>query len=87
MADNNTMREQLINELRAQIALDEAAMKELDERISTEMYAISTIRGGAFAGAAENACRARADKARNQKARIEKNYTWRTDMLSKYGKA
>ena len=46
MADNNTMREQLINELRAQIALDEAAMKELDERISGQAHIAMTDGAG-----------------------------------------
>jgi len=79
-----TLREQLLSELRMQ---NESAMKEireLEEKIKTEAFMMSTVTGGALSGAARSACQNRMQEASNRKAAVTAQNSWISEMLAKY---
>ena len=78
------IKKQILEELEAELAKDDAKMKELQETIRGEMFAKSTVRGGLFSNAARDACDKRAEAAKKQKDAIEKASAWKREMLSKY---
>ena len=79
-----TLREQVLSELRQQNEIAQKEIKELQESISTEIFAISTITGGPFANSARSACRNRMQIASAKKETVERQNAWISEMLSKY---
>ena len=79
-----TLKEQLLAELRQQNDAAQSEIKKLESDISAEAFAMSTVTGGAFAGAARSACQNRMQIARNKKTRIEQQNSWIREMLNKY---
>lgn len=81
-----TLKEQILDELRRQRDIHNEEIKKLNDSISTERFAMSTINGGALAGTARSACQSRIDMAQSQKNVFEAKNVWINDMLSKYGR-
>lgn len=79
-----TLREQLLSELRRQNEADQKEIKKIEEDISAEAFAMSTITGGLFAGTAKSACQSRMQAASAKKERAKKQNAWVSEMLSKY---
>ena len=79
-----TLREQLLSELRQQNDIAKAEIKKLEEDISAEAFAMSTVTGGPMAGAARSACQNRMQVASSKKDRIKRDNMWVSEMLSKY---
>ena len=79
-----TLKEQILEELREQDAIAQAAIKECDDQIRAESFAMSTVSGGALAGTARSACQARIDAAVSRQNRIKSGNAWVSEMLSKY---
>lgn len=79
-----TLREQLLLELRTQNELVQKEIKELEEQISFEAFAITTLNSGALAGVARSACESRKNAAITKRDRIKQQNSWISEMLSKY---
>ena len=79
-----TLREQILFELRQQNDEVQKEIKKLEADISAEAFAMSTVTGGALAGAARNACQNRMQAASAKKNRVEQQNAWISEMLSKY---
>ena len=79
-----TLKEQLLSELRQQNEMAQEEIKKLEEDINKEMFAMSTVTGGALAGAARSACENRMKAASAKKERVEQQNAWIREMLSKY---
>ena len=79
-----TLKEQLLSELREQNEVAQAEIKKLEADISAEAFAMSTVTGGALAGAARSACQNRMQAASAQKERVKQRNAWISEMLSKY---
>lgn len=79
-----TLREQLLSELRQQNDVAQEEIKKLEADISAEAFAMSTVTGGALAGAARSACQNRMQAASAKKERVKQQNTWISEMLSKY---
>lgn len=79
-----TLKEQILSELQTQDEIAQAKIKELDENIRAETFAMSTVTGGAFAGTARNACQSRIQAATSKKNMIVQQNSWIREMLSKY---
>ncbi len=79
-----TLREQLLSELKQRNEVAQAQIKELESKINLEAFSITTITGGALAGAARSACQRRMEAARREKDRVIQQNAWVSDMLSKY---
>lgn len=79
-----TLKEQLISELRQQNEVAQAEINKLNETISAEAFAMSTITGGPLSGTARNACQSRMQAASAKKDRLERENSWISEMLSKY---
>ena len=61
------LRTQILQELKEASDKEQEQMKKLSDDISAEMFAKSTVTGGAFANSARKACDNRADAARKKK--------------------
>ena len=79
-----TLREQLLSELRQQNDIAQEEIKKLEEDISAEAFLMSTVNGGALAGAAKNACQNRMQAASAKKERVKQQNAWIREMLSIY---
>jgi hypothetical protein len=79
-----TLREQLLSELRQQNEIAQQEIKDLESTISAEAFAMSTVTGGALAGAARSACQNRMQVASAKKDRVKQQNAWISEMLSKY---
>lgn len=79
-----TLKEQLLSELRQQNDAAQEEIKKLEAVISTEAFAMSTVTGGALAGAARSACQNRMQAASAKKERVKRQNAWISEMLSKY---
>lgn len=79
-----TLREQLLSELRQQNDVAQKEIKKLEADVSAEAFAMSTVTGGALAGAARSACQNRMQAASTKKERVKQQNAWISEMLSKY---
>lgn len=79
-----TLREQLLSELRQQNDVAQKEIKKLGADVSAEAFAMSTVTGGALAGAARSACQNRMQAASTKKERVKQQNAWISEMLSKY---
>lgn len=79
-----TLKEQLLSELRQQNEIAQKEIKELEADISAEAFAMSTVTGGALAGAARRACQNRMQAASAKKERVKQQNAWVSEMLTKY---
>lgn len=79
-----TLREQILMELNEQNSIAQAEIKKCEDDISTQTFLMSTVNGGALAGAARSACEARKQAAADKKSRIATENVWVSEMLSKY---
>lgn len=79
-----TLKEQLLSELRQQNEIAQEEIKKLEADISAEAFAMSTVTGGALAGAARSACQNRMQAASAKKERVKQQNAWIGEMLSKY---
>lgn len=82
----HSLRVQILKELTESVEKKRKAIKELDEKVSSEMFLKSTVTGGAFSTAARNACDSRAAAARQQANLIRSQNAWGEEMLTKYKK-
>ena len=74
----------MLSELRQQNETAQEEIKKLEADISAEAFAMSTVTGGAFAGAARSACQNRMQAASAKKERVKQQNAWISEMLSKY---
>lgn len=79
-----TLKEQLLSELRQQNEIAQEEIKKLEADISAEAFAMSTVTGGALAGAARSACQNRMQAASVKKERVKQQNAWISEMLTKY---
>ena len=79
-----TLKEQLLSELRQQNEIAQKEIKKLEADISAEAFAMSTVTGGALAGAARRACQNRMQAASAKKERVIQQNAWVSEMLTKY---
>ena len=79
-----TLKEQLPSALRQQNEIAQEEIKKLEADISAEAFAMSTVTGGALAGAARSACQNRMQAASAKKERVKQHNAWISEMLSKY---
>lgn len=79
-----TLREQLLSELREQNEIAQGKIKDLEESIRAESFAMSTVTGGALSGVARSAGQSRIQAAASEQGRIEAKNAWIREMLSKY---
>lgn len=79
-----TLKEQLLSELRQQNEIAQKEIKKLEADISAEAFAMSTVTGGALAGAARRACQNRMQAASAKKERVKQQNAWVSEMLTKY---
>ena len=79
-----TLKEQLLSELRQQTEIAQKEIKKLEADISAEAFAMSTVTGGALAGAARSACQNRMQAASAKKERVKQQNAWISEMLTKY---
>ena len=79
-----TLKEQLLSELRQQNEIAQEEIKKLEADISAEAFAMSTVTGGALAGAARSACQNRMQAASAKKERVKQQIAWISEMLTKY---
>lgn len=79
-----TLKEQLLSELCQQNEIAQEEIKKLEADISAEAFVMSTITGGALAGAARSACQNRMQAASAKKERVKQQNAWISEMLSKY---
>ena len=79
-----TLKEQLLSELRQQNEIAQKEIKKLEADISAEAFAMSTVTGGALAGAARSACQNRMQAASAKKERVKQQNAWVSEMLTKY---
>lgn len=79
-----TLKEQLLSELRQQNEVAQEEIKKLEADISTEIFIMSTLTDGAFAGMARKACQNRKDIASFKKEQVQQDNAWVSEMLSKY---
>ena len=78
-----TLKEQLLSELRQQNEIAQEEIKKLEADISAEAFAMSTVTGGALAGAARSACQNRMQAASAKKERVKQQNAWISEMLTK----
>ena len=79
-----TLREQILSELRMQNDAAQAEIKELQSDIDAEAFAMSTVTGGALAGAARSACQNRMQMAQSKMNLIKQDNAWISEMLKIY---
>lgn len=82
----HSLRVQILKELTESVEKKRKAIKELDEKASSEMFLRSTVTGGAFSTAARNACDSRAAAAQQKASLIRSQNAWGEEMLKKYKK-
>lgn len=80
----NTLKNRIVKELKEAIEKENADIKALEDKISTEMFVKSANTTGALAAAARNACDKRADIARAQIKAIQPGLAWKKEILAKY---
>ena len=80
-----TLRQQLLQELRAQGEEAKAAIAKPKEEIEAEYFMKSTITDGAFSTTARNSCDNRAQIAANRKNALVAKNKWVSEMLAQYG--
>ena len=79
-----SLKQQILQELKEQNDITQAEIKKCEDDISAEAFAMSTINGGALAGAAISACQSRMQAATSKKDRLKRENAWISEMLSKY---
>lgn len=84
MSNNEVLREQIIKEIKDNVAKKNAEIDYLNYVVNNEIFLKSTVKGGVLASAAQNACDKRANSAQQKINVIKDEMAWHKEMLQKY---